>query len=77
MATTLLPGQSPPLTIITSTNQTGVLLITTSLALVIAVISLLIRIYLQLQIRQQYALDNVLALVSMVSCNILLSQNSI
>ncbi len=71
-STTLLPGQSPPLTIITPTNQSGIVLIVTTLALTTALISILIRVYMQLKIRRQYSHDDFLALISMVSGNTLL-----
>ncbi|KAL2063953.1 hypothetical protein VTL71DRAFT_4447 [Oculimacula yallundae] len=47
----LLPGQSVPLTTITSTDQSGVLLIVTALGLAFALVSIFIRIYIQLGLR--------------------------
>jgi hypothetical protein len=73
-STTLLPGQSPPISMITATDQSGVVLIATALALTIAFISLLMRVYMQLQIRHQYAPDDFIAMGSMVSSSTLLSQ---
>jgi hypothetical protein len=76
-STTLLPGQSPPISIITATDQSGVVLIATALALTIALISLLMRVYMQLQIRHQYASDDFIAMGSMVSNGMLLNQDGI
>lgn len=74
-STTLLPGQSPPISIITATDKSGVVLIATALALAIALISLLMRFYMQSQIRHQYAPDDMVAMGSMVSTIKLLNQN--
>ena len=41
----LLPGQNPPLMIISGTDKGGVILITTALGLAFAFVSLLIRVY--------------------------------
>jgi len=65
--TGLLPGQSAPLTVITSTDQSGVVLIATSLGLGFAIISILLRIFIRLEFRNQIAKDDVLAFVAMVS----------
>lgn len=64
---TLLPGQSPPLTIITSTNQSGVVLIATALGLIFGLISLLIRMFIRLEFRTGFARDDILAAVAMVT----------
>jgi len=64
--TVLLPGQSPPLSIITSTDQSGVLLIVASLALIFALISMLIRIYLQLEVRHKVEPDDYAVFAAMV-----------
>jgi hypothetical protein len=66
-APTLLPGQSPPLTIITSTNQSGVVLIATTLGLIFGLISLLIRIFIRLEFRTGFSRDDILAAVAMVT----------
>jgi hypothetical protein len=63
----LLPGQSPPLTVITSTDQSGVVLIATALALIFALISLLIRIFIRREFRNDFARDDIVAAVSIVS----------
>jgi hypothetical protein len=76
-STSLLPGQSPPISIITAADQSGVVLIATALALTIAFISLLMRVYMQLQIRHQYATDDFITMGSMVSNSMLLSQDGI
>ncbi|KAH7383048.1 hypothetical protein BKA64DRAFT_749130 [Cadophora sp. MPI-SDFR-AT-0126] len=47
----LLPGQSAPLSTITSTDQSGVVLIATALGLAFALVSLLIRVYVQMGLR--------------------------
>jgi hypothetical protein len=65
--TQLLPGQSPPLEVITATDQRGVIIIATTLGLIFASISLLIRLYLQLEIRHQVGRDDVAVLLAMVS----------
>ncbi|CZT10359.1 uncharacterized protein RAG0_14848 [Rhynchosporium agropyri] len=44
-------GQSEPLTIITSTDQSGVILIVTALGLAFAIVSIFIRIYIQFGLR--------------------------
>jgi hypothetical protein len=44
-APSLLPGQSQPLMVISSTDQGGVILITTALGLAFALVSLFIRAY--------------------------------
>jgi len=65
--TGLLPGQSAPFTVITSTDQSGVVLIATSLGLGFAIISILLRIFIRLEFRNQIAKDDVLAFSAMVS----------
>ncbi|KFY38630.1 hypothetical protein V494_04294 [Pseudogymnoascus sp. VKM F-4513 (FW-928)] len=62
----LAPGQSPPLTVISPTNQSGVLLIVTALGLVFALVSILIRLYIRLQIRHAYERDDTAVAVAMV-----------
>lgn len=63
----LYPGQSPPFTHISPTNQSGVVLIATALALVFAIVSLLIRLFIRYQFRADFAKDDVLSFLSMVS----------
>ncbi|KAH8770203.1 hypothetical protein F5882DRAFT_411675 [Hyaloscypha sp. PMI_1271] len=65
-STTLLPGQSAPIAIITATDQSGIVLIATALALAIAFTSLLMRGYMQLQIRHQFSHDDFIAMGSML-----------
>jgi hypothetical protein len=65
--TQLLPGQSAPLTIITPTNHSGIVLITTALCLAFALVSMLIRVFIRLDFRNQVARDDVIALTAMVS----------
>ncbi|OBT57700.1 hypothetical protein VE04_01952 [Pseudogymnoascus sp. 24MN13] len=65
-APVLAPGQSPPLTVISPTNQGGVILIITVLAMVFALVSILIRLYIRLQIRHAYERDDTAIAVAMV-----------
>ncbi len=65
--TSLLDGQSPPLAVITSTDQTGVLLIVTALGLAFALVFLLIRVYLQLEVRHSISYDDVTVGAAFVS----------
>jgi hypothetical protein len=69
-SSSLLPGQSAPIAVITATDQSGVVLIATALALSIALVSLLMRVYMQLQIRHQFSHDDFITMASMVSINI-------
>ncbi|KAE8446753.1 hypothetical protein EG329_011658 [Mollisiaceae sp. DMI_Dod_QoI] len=64
--TQLLPGHAPPLEVITATDQRGVVLIATALGLIFAVISLLIRLYLQFEIRHATARDDAAVLLAML-----------
>jgi len=66
-STTLLPGQGAPIAIITATDQSGIVLIATALALAISLTSLLMRAYMQLQIRHQFSQDDYLTMGSMVN----------
>jgi hypothetical protein len=68
----LLPGQAAPIAVITATDQSGIVLIATTLALAIAIVSLLMRVYMQLQIRHQFSRDDFIAMGSMVSGDIIL-----
>jgi hypothetical protein len=72
-STSLLPGQSAPIAVITATDQSGIVLITTTLALAVALVSLLMRVYMQLQIRHQFSHDDFITMGSMVSGNQLLA----
>lgn len=63
---TLLPGQSPPLSVITPTDQGGVVLIVTALGMIFALISIIIRVYIRLQLRNAFARDDVVVSVAMV-----------
>lgn len=64
--TGLLPGESPPLTIITSTDASGIVLVATALGLVFALISLLIRVFIRLEFRHQFGRDDIVATLAMV-----------
>jgi hypothetical protein len=66
-STSLLPGQSAPIAVITATDQSGIVLIATTLALAVALVSLLMRVYMQLQIRHQFSNDDFITMGSMVS----------
>lgn len=70
MASTLqlMPGQSPPVAIITPTDQRGVLWIVAALCLVTAVLSLLIRGYVRAEFSQSYGHDDVSILGAFVRC---------
>lgn len=61
--TGLLPGQSAPLSTITSTDQSGVVLIATALGLAFALVSLLIRVYVQMGLRAAADFSAVLSMV--------------
>lgn len=65
-APSLYPGESAPLTVITATDQSGVVLIGTALALIFAAISMLIRLYVRLEFRHNFAKDDLASLISMV-----------
>jgi len=75
-STTLLPGQSAPIAIITATDQSGIVLIATALALAVALTSLLMRVYMQLQIRHQFSHDDFITMGSIVSRNEVWNQDS-
>ncbi|KFY14329.1 hypothetical protein V491_06094 [Pseudogymnoascus sp. VKM F-3775] len=62
----LAPGQSPPLTVISPTNQGGVVLIITALGMVFAFVSILIRLYIRLQIRHAFQRDDIAVAIAMV-----------
>ncbi len=55
----LFPGQSPPVAIITPTDQRGVLWIVTALCIATATLSLLIRAYVRIEFSQSYGKDDV------------------
>ncbi|KUI63712.1 hypothetical protein VM1G_10502 [Cytospora mali] len=61
----LLPGQSPPLAALTDTNRSGIVLITTSLCLIFALLSMTIRLYVRLQFRHQIDRDDLASFTSM------------
>ena len=63
---TLLPGQSPPLTVITPTDQRGIVIIATGLSLVFALVSVLLRLFIRRDFRHSFFGDDVAALMSMV-----------
>ncbi|KFY42604.1 hypothetical protein V495_04422 [Pseudogymnoascus sp. VKM F-4514 (FW-929)] len=62
----LAPGQSPPLAVISPTNQGGVVLIITALCMVFALVSILIRLYIRLQIRHAYERDDSAVAIAML-----------
>ena len=62
----LLPGQSPPLSIITDTDQSGILLITTALGLILAFVSILIRLFIRVGLGARFAKDDFASFFSMV-----------
>lgn len=63
----LYPGESPPLTVITATDQTGVVLIGAALALAFAAVSMLIRLYVRLEFLRSFGRDDIASIASMVS----------
>lgn len=63
----LMPGQSPPIAIVTSTDQRGVLWIVTWFCLVTAIVSLLIRVYVRIAFSQSYGKDDISILGAFVS----------
>jgi hypothetical protein len=65
--TLLLPGQSAPFEVISATDKSGIVVIAASLGLIFAFISLLIRLYLQIEIRHQIGRDDLTVLLAMVS----------
>ncbi|KAK3687849.1 hypothetical protein B0T22DRAFT_140161 [Podospora appendiculata] len=62
----LYPGQSPPFAVITATDQGGIILIATALALVFSVISMLIRLFIRFEFRHDFARDDIAAGVALV-----------
>jgi len=66
-ATGLYPGQSAPLAAVTATDQGGVVVIGTALALVFALVSILIRLYVRFQFqRSVVSRDDVASAASLV-----------
>jgi hypothetical protein len=75
-APSLLPGQNPPLMVISGTDKGGVILITTALGLAFALVSLLIRAYVRYGFSPgRFAWDDGFILAAMVS-SLGLSPNS-
>ena len=72
-ATGLLPGQSPPLTVITSTDHSGFVLIATTLGLVFTLVSLLIRVYVRYECSNSFARDDVAVTVAGVRSTLVVS----
>ncbi|KAB5513115.1 hypothetical protein GE09DRAFT_638123 [Coniochaeta sp. 2T2.1] len=64
---TVLPGQSPPLTVITSTDQSGIVIIATALALIFAFVSILLRLFIRVEFRHRFFGDDIVALLCMAS----------
>ncbi|KAM7210231.1 hypothetical protein V8F06_014383 [Rhypophila decipiens] len=61
----LLPGQSPPLTVVTATDQTGVVIIAAVLALIFAFISIFIRLFIRSRFQNEFAKDDTAALIAL------------
>lgn len=59
--------QSPPLSVITATDQSGVVIIGAALALVFATISMVIRAYIRLQFGHKISMDDITSVLAMVS----------
>ena len=62
----LAPGQSAPLTVISPTDQGGVVLIVTALGMIFAIVSILIRMYIRLQLRHIFEHDDSVVMIAMV-----------
>lgn len=62
----LLPGQTAPLTVITATDQSGVIIIATALALTFALISILLRLFIRKDFQHRFEKDDLLAIISIV-----------
>lgn len=67
-----MPGQSPPLTVITPTDQGGIVVIATALALIFALVSIVLRLFIRVEFRRRFFGDDVAALLSMASYQVLL-----
>jgi len=65
-ATGLLQEQSAPVTIITSTDRSGLVLIAIALGLAFALVSLLIRVYVRREFSHQFARDDFVVAIAMV-----------
>lgn len=65
MASGLLPGQSAPIGVITSTDRSPVVLIATGIALVVGIVSLAIRVY--VRFTHTFAWDDYTIFVASVS----------
>ncbi|KAK5658295.1 hypothetical protein OQA88_2270 [Cercophora sp. LCS_1] len=63
----LYPGQSAPLATLTPTDQSGVVVIATTLALVLALTFMIIRMYVRLQFQRGFARDDIASVVSTVT----------
>lgn len=59
-------GGVPPVAVITPTNQTGVLLIVTTLSLAFGLVSLVVRGYVRAEFSRSYGLDDIAIVVSFV-----------
>ncbi|KAK3317954.1 hypothetical protein B0H66DRAFT_555879 [Apodospora peruviana] len=64
-APTVYPGQSAPFTVVTATDQTGIVIISTVLALIFSILSMLIRLFIRMQFRHEFARDDVAAVGAM------------
>ena len=65
MAPGLLPGQSAPIGVVTSTDRSAIVLIVTAIALVVGIISLGIRAY--VRFTQFFSLDDYTIFIAGVS----------
>ena len=54
-----LPGSSPPHAVITPLDQAGVLYIVTALALIFALLSIIIRVYVRYEFSHSFGADDV------------------
>jgi hypothetical protein len=62
----IFPEQSPPPSVITPTNQSGVLIITAALTLTLGLVSLVIRGYVRYEFSHAFGTDDALAVVAFV-----------
>lgn len=67
--------QSPPLTVRTLTDRSGIVLIGTASGLTFTLISLLIKVFIRLDIRNQFARDDVVVAIAMVGLHQMDSHN--
>ncbi|OIW26306.1 hypothetical protein CONLIGDRAFT_683294 [Coniochaeta ligniaria NRRL 30616] len=60
---TLMPGQSPPLTVITPTDQGGIVVIAAALALIFALVSIVLRLFIRVEFRRRFFGDDAFMII--------------